>query len=164
MFDIGWSEILIIAAVAIVVVGPKDLPRMLRKLGQNVGKLKRMAADFRSQFDDAMRDSELQELRASVDGLRANNPLKDIGDPLREEIDAVNRITQEPLIDESASDSSTSQDTETTEETHEPARESEDTEMAEEAQTPPVEAAEPEPKILAATPPERTAAGGKSGA
>ncbi len=61
MFDIGWSELLVIAIVAIVVVGPKELPRVLRTFGNYAGKLKRTAAEFRRQFDEAMLESELEE-------------------------------------------------------------------------------------------------------
>ena len=57
MFDIGWSEILVIVVVAIVVVGPKDLPRLMRTFGRYAGKLRRAAAEFQRQFDDAMRDT-----------------------------------------------------------------------------------------------------------
>ena len=62
MFDIGWSELSIIAVVAIVVVGPKDLPRLMRTFGHYAGKLRRAAADFQRQFEDAMRETELEEV------------------------------------------------------------------------------------------------------
>ncbi len=58
MFDVGWSEILVIAAVAIVVVGPKDLPRMLRTFGKTMGQVRRTANDFKRQFDEALREAE----------------------------------------------------------------------------------------------------------
>jgi len=60
MFDIGWSETLVIAVVAIVVVGPKDVPRMLRTFGCMMGQERRTANEFRRQFDDALRDAERQ--------------------------------------------------------------------------------------------------------
>ena len=60
MFDVGWSEILVIAVVAIIVVGPKDLPRMLRTFGRTMGQVRRTANEFRRQFDDALRDAERQ--------------------------------------------------------------------------------------------------------
>ena len=53
MFDIGWTEMLVIAVVMIVVVGPKDLPKMLRTFGRTTSKLRSMAGDFRKQFDEA---------------------------------------------------------------------------------------------------------------
>lgn len=67
MFDIGWSELLVIAIVAIVVVGPKELPRVLRSFGHYAGKLRRTAAEFRRQFDEAMAESELDDLRKSFE-------------------------------------------------------------------------------------------------
>jgi sec-independent protein translocase protein TatB len=63
MFDIGWSELLVIAVVAIVVVGPKDLPRLMRSFGRYAGKLRRMASDFQKQFDQAISDGEFEELQ-----------------------------------------------------------------------------------------------------
>ena len=83
MLDIGWSEILIIAVVAILVVGPKDLPRLLRQVGNFVGKIKRTANEFKSQFDEAIRDSELDELKSEVSDM---NPLTDIRDELENSI------------------------------------------------------------------------------
>jgi sec-independent protein translocase protein TatB len=70
MFDIGWSELLVIAVVAIIVVGPKDLPRMMRTFGSYAGKLRRMAADFQRQFDDAMREAEIEEVRKAMHSVR----------------------------------------------------------------------------------------------
>jgi sec-independent protein translocase protein TatB len=58
MFDIGWSEIVVIAVVAVVVVGPKELPRMLRTFGKTMGQVRRMSNDFRRQFDEALREAE----------------------------------------------------------------------------------------------------------
>jgi sec-independent protein translocase protein TatB len=67
MFDIGWSELLIIAIVAIVVVGPKDLPRLMRKFGHYAGKLRHMANELKQQVDEAMREAELEEVRKPVE-------------------------------------------------------------------------------------------------
>jgi len=68
--DIGATELMVIAAVALVVVGPKDLPLMLKKLGQLMGKMRRMATEFRSSFDDMARQSELEDLRREVEAMR----------------------------------------------------------------------------------------------
>jgi len=67
MFGIGWTELLIIAIVAIVVVGPKDLPRLMRTFGDYAGKLRRMANEFKQQ---AMRETELVEVRKAIEILR----------------------------------------------------------------------------------------------
>lgn len=69
MFDVSWGEMLIVGAVALVVIGPKDLPRALRTVGQTVGKLKRMAGDFQTQFQDAMREVEADEIRREVENI-----------------------------------------------------------------------------------------------
>jgi sec-independent protein translocase protein TatB len=63
LFDVGWTEIVVIACVAIIVVGPKDLPRVLRTVGKTVGNLRRLAGDFQKQFDDALKDAELDEVK-----------------------------------------------------------------------------------------------------
>lgn len=68
---IGGGELILIAVVALVVVGPKDLPKLLRQLGRFVGKMRRMADDFRTSFDDMARQSELDDLRKEVDALRS---------------------------------------------------------------------------------------------
>jgi sec-independent protein translocase protein TatB len=62
MFDIGYSELLVIAVVALIVIGPKDLPRVMRIVGQWVGRARGMARHFRSGVDTMMRESELEEM------------------------------------------------------------------------------------------------------
>src|SRR5215470_16704238 len=74
MFDIGWTEMLVIAIVMIVVVGPKDLPRMLRTFGKTTAKLRAMAGDFQRQFNEALKEAELDDVKKSVDELRSLNP------------------------------------------------------------------------------------------
>lgn len=69
MFDIGWSELLVIAAVALIVIGPKELPGVLRSVGMWMGKIRRMAADFQSQFQEAMREAEMADLKKHADDL-----------------------------------------------------------------------------------------------
>jgi sec-independent protein translocase protein TatB len=69
--EIGTSEVLIIAAIALIVVGPKDLPVLLRKFGQFVGRMRSMASDFRASFEDMARQSELDELRKEVEAMRS---------------------------------------------------------------------------------------------
>jgi sec-independent protein translocase protein TatB len=67
MFGIGWTELLVIAIVAIVVVGPKDLPRLLRNFGHYAGKLRRMANELKQQVDEALREAELEEVRKAIE-------------------------------------------------------------------------------------------------
>ncbi|MDP8249907.1 Sec-independent protein translocase protein TatB [Pseudochrobactrum saccharolyticum] len=86
MLDIGWSELLVIAVVMIVVVGPKDLPKMLRAFGKATGKLRATANEFRTHFDEAMREAELDEVKKTIDGVKQYDPRKtvtDIFEPVR---------------------------------------------------------------------------------
>ena len=78
MFDIGWTEMLVIAVVMIVVVGPKDLPKMLRTFGKTTAKLRSMAGDFQKQFNEALKEAELDDVKKSVDSLRGLNPATEI--------------------------------------------------------------------------------------
>ncbi|MDB5432721.1 MAG: tatB [Caulobacter sp.] len=68
--DVGITEYLVIAAVALIVVGPKDLPVLMRKLGQWIGKMRNMASEFRASFDEMARQSELDDLRKEVEAMR----------------------------------------------------------------------------------------------
>lgn len=76
---IGGLEYFLIAVVALIVIGPERLPGVLRKLGQMLGKARRMADDFRSSFDEMARQSELDELRKEVEALRTNNSVVRLG-------------------------------------------------------------------------------------
>src|SRR6478735_10080823 len=67
MFDIAWSEMVLIGAVALVVIGPKDLPKVLRTVGQTVARVRRMASEFQGQFNEAMREAELADLKKQVE-------------------------------------------------------------------------------------------------
>jgi len=78
MFDLSWSHILIFLVVALVVVGPKDMPRLLRMVGQWMGKARAMANEFRKSFDEMARQSELDELRAEIENLRRERPLSEL--------------------------------------------------------------------------------------
>ena len=78
MFEIGWTEMLVIAVVMIVVVGPKDLPRMLRTMGRMTAKARSMASDFQRQFNEALKEAELDDVKKSVDELRGLNPVNEI--------------------------------------------------------------------------------------
>lgn len=75
MIDFSWSHILLFLIIALVVVGPKDLPKVMRKAGQWMAKARNMADQFRSSFDEMARQSELDELRKEIDSLRNARPL-----------------------------------------------------------------------------------------
>lgn len=69
MLDMSWGEVMVIGAVALIVIGPKDLPRALRTVGQVTGKLRRMAAEFQGQFNEAMREAELDDVKRQLQGV-----------------------------------------------------------------------------------------------
>src|SRR5712692_1615783 len=67
MFEIGWGELLVIGVVALIAIGPKELPAVLRTVGQWMGKIRRMASEFQGQFQEAMREAEMDDLKKQVD-------------------------------------------------------------------------------------------------
>ena len=105
MFDIGWTELLVLAVVAVVVVGPKDLPKLMRSLGKWASRARSMADQFKRSFDDMARQSELEELRAEVMKIHSEKSLAQIHreteimlgniapDPIEEDI-----VSQQSLI------------------------------------------------------------------
>jgi sec-independent protein translocase protein TatB len=86
MFDIGWSELLVVAVVAIIFIGPRELIPMLRAFGKYAGKLKRMAAEFQSQFNEALREVELDQIAKEVEEIRKISPAEDIKKELEAEM------------------------------------------------------------------------------
>lgn len=98
MVDLSWSHILIVLIVALVVVGPKDLPRLMRITGRWVAKARAMADQFRKSFDDMARQSELDELRAELEALRHERPLAE-----------VDRALQSPVLPAAAPETKTTE-------------------------------------------------------
>ncbi len=80
--SLGFNEIIILGILALVVVGPKDLPLLFRKLGRWTAKLRGMAQEFRTGFDELARQAELDELKKEVDALRRTTSLQDIRNEL----------------------------------------------------------------------------------
>ena len=112
MFDIGWSELVVIAVVALIAIGPKELPAVLRMVGQWMGKARKMAAEFQGQFQEAMREAEMADLKKSFDevkeaatGFASGNVMtsleKDVGNALRiDDVDKPATVTSDtPAID-----------------------------------------------------------------
>ena len=97
MFDISWSEFLLIGIVALVVIGPKELPAVMRTLGQWTRKVRSMAADFQNQFQEAMREAEMTDLKKQVDDMARDvadfDPLKGV----REDFASVGSEMQKSL-------------------------------------------------------------------
>ena len=73
MFDIGWSELAVVAVVALVVIGPKDLPRVLRTVGQWVAKARAVARDFQGSIDEMAREADLQDVKKQIQDLQSTN-------------------------------------------------------------------------------------------
>jgi sec-independent protein translocase protein TatB len=71
MFDIGWSELLVIGVVALIAIGPKELPGVLRSVGHWMGKIRSMASEFQGQFQEAMREAEMSDLKKHADDLNS---------------------------------------------------------------------------------------------
>jgi sec-independent protein translocase protein TatB len=84
MFDFDAGKLIIIGIVALVVIGPKELPRVLRELGQAVAKMRRMAAEFQSQFMEAMREADMADVKAEVDKLAQSAKVDAAFDPVTE--------------------------------------------------------------------------------
>jgi sec-independent protein translocase protein TatB len=108
MFDIGWSELVVIAVVALIAIGPKELPGVLRMVGQWMGKARKMAAEFQGQFQEAMREAEMADLKKSFDevkeaatGFNSGNIMtslqKDVSGALN--IDDVDKPAETPAIE-----------------------------------------------------------------
>ena len=104
MFDIGWGELVIIGIVALIAIGPKELPGALRTLGQWMGKVRRMASEFQNQFNEAMREAEMADLKKQVDTLTSGF------DP----IETARREVETAMEDKPATSSSTTGVTDTT--------------------------------------------------
>ncbi|WP_306223928.1 Sec-independent protein translocase protein TatB [Bosea beijingensis] len=104
MFDIAWSEMVLIGAVALVVIGPKDLPKALRTVGQTVARVRRMASEFQGQFNEAMREAELADLKKQVEdvGGSVSNSLNTDFKPIDSIKDFEASKTETPKPDEAA--------------------------------------------------------------
>src|SRR3979490_800435 len=108
MFDIGWGELLLIGIVALIFIGPKELPGVLRTLGQWMSKIRRMAGDFQNQFHDAMREAELADLKKEVDDMAAQAANYSNFDPLadvRKEMASAQRDIENAVADQPAAES-----------------------------------------------------------
>jgi len=114
MLDMSWGEVMLIGGVALIVIGPKDLPKALRTVGQITSKLRRMAGEFQMQFNEAIREAELDDVRKEVDGIRdtlrggsAFNPVQTIRDELRGAVEGRAPKVETPALPAVASETST---------------------------------------------------------
>lgn len=84
MFDVAWSELLLVVIVAIIVVGPKELPGLMRTAGRMLAKLRRHADEFRKQFDEAVKEAGGEDLQREMHALRQHNPINQIRNSIEE--------------------------------------------------------------------------------
>jgi sec-independent protein translocase protein TatB len=113
MFDVGWSELVVIAVVALVVIGPKELPGVLRSIGFWMGKVRRMASEFQGQFQEAMREAEMADLKKDVADLNAAatdltdyNLLDDAQKQINSAFEAADKQADAPASDAAAVENS----------------------------------------------------------
>lgn len=98
MFDISWSEILVIAVLAIVFIGPKDLPKVMRTAGRMVRKVRLMAAEFQDSIEQMAHEAEIEEVKKSIHHVSNFDPQKAI----ENSIDPTGAFTHPPVIEEDA--------------------------------------------------------------
>ena len=95
MLDMSWGEVMVIGAVALIVIGPKDLPKALRTVGQMTGKIRRMASEFQGQFNEAIREAELDDVKRQIQGVNDSvgtfNPMQTIRDELKGAVDGADK-------------------------------------------------------------------------
>jgi len=104
MFDISWGKLVIIGVVALIVIGPKDLPAVLRTLGQWMTKIRRMAGEFQGQFQEAMREAEMADLKKQFD--ETTSSLNSALDPAGFKTD-MEKLIEDPMALDGASATST---------------------------------------------------------
>ncbi|MHC2089385.1 Sec-independent protein translocase protein TatB [Methylobacterium sp. CM6244] len=110
MFDMSWGEVMLIGGVALIVIGPKDLPKALRTVGQVTGKMRRMAGEFHAQFNEAIREAEFDEVRREVDGIKRSastmgpsfNPVQTIRDEISGAVGGRSQSSTQPLANVAA--------------------------------------------------------------
>lgn len=96
MFDMSWGEVMVVGAVALIVIGPKELPKALRTLGNVTSKVRKLAGEFQTQFNDAMREADLEDAKRQVEGLNRSvsalntsfNPVQTIRDEIKGAIES----------------------------------------------------------------------------
>ncbi|PLW77589.1 Sec-independent protein translocase protein TatB [Cohaesibacter celericrescens] len=95
MFDIGWSEILVVVIITVLVVGPKELPGMLRTVGKSVRNLRRMAGDFQNQFNEVLKEAELDEVKNTIGDIRKLDPTVAVKDAVSKQLGSVDDLTED---------------------------------------------------------------------
>jgi sec-independent protein translocase protein TatB len=104
MFDIAWSELLLIAVIALIFIGPKELPQVLHSLGRMTAKLRRSADDFRRQFEDSVREAGYEDLHKNIQEFRSLHPASQLKDSIARAINQeytpkpASQATAEPQV------------------------------------------------------------------
>jgi sec-independent protein translocase protein TatB len=93
-FGIGYTEILVIALVAIIVIGPKDLPKVLRAFGRTMQKVRGMAREFQGHLDQAMREAGVDDIKKEINNLKTMNPVEDV----KKEINSISASNPIPAV------------------------------------------------------------------
>lgn len=104
MFDLSWGEIAVIGAVALIVIGPKELPGVIRGVGQSIAKMRRMAADFQYQFNEALREAEVDKVKSTIADVTSTvnaatpafNPIDYAREQIKSAVDDVKSATALP--------------------------------------------------------------------
>ena len=97
MFDIGWGELVVIGVVALIAIGPKELPGVLRTTGQWMGKIRRMASEFQDQFKEALREAEMDDLKKKVDEMTDTAKSYTGFDPIGTVRNEIEKVVGDPL-------------------------------------------------------------------
>ena len=105
-FGIGYTEILVIALVAIIVIGPKDLPKVLRAFGRTMQKVRGMAREFQGHLDQAMREAGVDDIKNEINNLKTMNPVEDV----KKEINSISASNPIPAVAKDLSDEIKKQD------------------------------------------------------
>jgi sec-independent protein translocase protein TatB len=112
MFDISWTEFLLIGVVALVVIGPKELPGVMRTMGQWTRKVRGMAGEFQNQFQEAMREAEMADLKKQVDDMASDiknyDPLKEV----RTDVETMGKDIEKSFVTDGETKTVTQQATE----------------------------------------------------
>lgn len=86
------AELLLLGVLALIVVGPKDLPKLMREVGRAMAKVRRLADDFRMSFEQMARETEVEEMRAEIEKLKKNNPMTDAKEALKDVDETIRNI------------------------------------------------------------------------
>ena len=98
--QVGFLEIMVLAILALVVVGPKDLPRLMKGVGRAMAQVRKLGDEFKGAFDQMAREAEVEELRREIEDLKSQNPVREVATAFKEAgEDAYKAMPEEPRVD-----------------------------------------------------------------